>query len=150
MEPGEKIVHMEVTSKYNGFMIFAFENGKAAKVDMQGYATKTNRRKLTGAYNTKSPLCGIFHIDEDTDITLLSAGGRGLIINSSLIPAKAKRDTQGVQVYLSKRDKKLANAFIFREDTFENPGEYKSSRIPSSGQRLKDVDLGAEQTSFFD
>jgi hypothetical protein len=49
-----------------------------------------------------------------------------------------------------KRDKKLASAFIFREDTFENPGEYKSSRIPSSGQRLKDADLGAEQTSFFD
>ncbi len=150
MEPGEKIIHMEVTSKYNGYMIFAFENGKAAKVDMQGYATKTNRRKLTGAYNTKSPLCGIFHIDEDTDITLLSAGGRGLIINTSLIPAKAKRDTQGVQVYLSKRDKKLGSAFIFREDTFETPGEYKSGRIPSSGQRLKDADLGAEQTSFFD
>ncbi len=150
MEPGENIVHMVITSDYKGFMVFAFENGKMAKVDMQGYATKTNRRKLTGAYNIKSPLCGIFHLAEDSEISLLSRGGRGLIINSALIPLKAKRDTQGVQVYLSKRDKLVEKAFPFTENTFENPSDYKSGRIPSSGQRLKDVDSGNQQISFFD
>ena len=150
MEPGEKIVHMAVTSKYDGYMIFAFENGKVAKVEMGGYATKTNRRKLTGAYNTKSPLAGIFHIAEDGEIALMSKGGRALIVNTALIAAKAKRDTQGIQVYLSKRDKFIDKAVPAGKCSFENPAEYKSGRIPSSGQKLKDSDSGVEQVSFFD
>ena len=150
MEPGEKIVHMAVTSKYDGYMIFAFENGKVAKVEMGGYATKTNRRKLTGAYNTKSPLAGIFHIAEDGEIALMSKGGRALIVNTALIAAKAKRDTQGIQVYLSKRDKFIDKAVPAEKCSFENPAEYKSGRIPSSGQKLKDSDSGVEQVSFFD
>ena len=150
MEPGEKIIHMAVVSKYEGYMVFAFENGKVAKVDMSGYATKTNRRKLTGAFSTKSPCCGMFHTPADCDMTLFSRGGRALIINTDLVASKAKRDTHGVQVYLSKRDKLLEKAMPLSCCTLENESDYRSNRIPASGQRLKGSDSGIEQTSFFD
>ncbi len=150
MEPGEKIIHMVVTSKYDGYMIYAFENGKAAKVEMSGYATKTNRRKLTAAYSTKSPLVGIFHIPEDGDVVFMSKGGRALVCSSSLIAAKSKRDTQGVQVYLSKRDKELEKAAPIANFSFENIKDYTATRLPSSGQKLKGSDSGVEQISFFD
>ncbi len=150
MEPGEKILHMAVVSKYEGYMIFAFENGKVAKVDMAGYATKTNRRKLTAAFSVKSPICGMFYTPQDCDMVLLSRGGRALIINTSLIASKAKRDTHGIQIYLSKRDKLLEKAFPLEGHTFENESDYRSGRIPASGQRLKGGDSGVEQVSFFD
>lgn len=150
MEADEKIIYMAVVSKYEGYMVFAYENGKIAKVDMSGYATKTNRRKLTGAFSTKSPCCGMFYTPTDCEAIFLSKGGRALIINTELIAPKAKRDTQGVQVYLSKRDKFLEKAMPLEGLTFENAEDYRSSRIPSSGQKLKGSDSGIEQTSFFD
>ncbi len=150
MEAGEKIIHMAVVSKYDGYMVFAFENGKIAKVDMAGYATKTNRRKLTAAFSTKSPCCGMFHTPADCEMVMFSRGGRALIINTALVASKAKRDTHGVQVYLSKRDKFLEKAMPLEGCTLENESEYRSNRIPASGQRLKGSDSGTEQTSFFD
>ncbi|MBQ3053460.1 MAG: topoisomerase IV [Clostridia bacterium] len=150
METGEKIIHMAVVSKYEGYMIFVFENGKVAKVEMKGYATKTNRRKLTAAYSTKSPIAGIMYIPADCDIALMSKGKRALIINTELVASKAKRDTHGVQVYLSKRDKNLEKACLASECEFENTSEYVSNRIPSSGQKMRDTDSGIKQISFFD
>ncbi|MDP4118912.1 MAG: DNA gyrase subunit A [Bacillota bacterium] len=150
MEADERIIYMTTTSKYEGYMIFAFENGKVAKVEMSGYATKTNRRKLTSAYCIKSPLAGIFYIESDSDVTLISKGGRALICSTALIAAKAKRDTQGIQVYLSKRDGKLEKVFPAYLSGFENTHEYVSTRIPSSGQKMKDTDIGFKQISFFD
>ena len=149
-EPGEKIVYMTVASDYKGYMVFAFENGKIAKVELSGYATKTNRRKLTGGYSVKSSLAGMMRIPYDTDIALMSKGGRALIINTGLIAPKAKRDTQGVQVYLSKRDKFLEKMLPAEKCGLENAEVYVSRRIPASGQKLKDDDSALRQISFFD
>lgn len=129
MEEDEKIVYATTTADYSGMMIFAFENGKIAKVDMKGYETKTNRKKLTAAYHTKSPLAGIFYLAEDAMITMTSQGGRALTCSSELINLKSKRDTQGVQVYLSKRDKFLQNCCPAEQSQLEDPMAYRVTKF---------------------
>ena len=150
MEKDEKIIHMVATTDYKGYMLFAFENGKIAKVEMEGYATKTNRRKLIAAYSVKSPVRSILWIPEDTLISINSKGGRCLIINTALITPKSKRDTQGIQVYLSKRDKFLEKMELAENSGLEDFKPYSSNRIPASGMSLKDVDKPFVQVGLFD
>ncbi len=150
MEEDEKIVYATTTADYSGMMIFAFENGKIAKVDMKGYETKTNRKKLTAAYHTKSPLAGIFYLAEDGMITMTSQGGRALTCSSELINLKSKRDTQGVQVYLSKRDKFLQNCTPAEQSGLEDPMAYRVTKIPNAGQRLKGDDETVKQLNLFE
>lgn len=150
MEKDEKIIHMVSTTDYKGFMLFAFENGKIAKVEMEGYATKTNRRKLIAAYSVKSPVKSILWIPEDTLISINSKGGRCLIVNTALIAPKSKRDTQGVQVYLSKRDKFLEKMVLAENSGIEDFKPYSSNRIPASGMSLKDADKPFVQVGLFD
>lgn len=149
MESDEKIIYITATSSYGGYMLFAFENGKIAKVEMSGYETKTNRKKLTNAYYTKVPLADIMFIAEDTKITAESRGGRLLCIDTSLINSKSKRDTQGVQVYLSKRDKYLKRIMRAEDCGIEDLTPYASDRIPSSGRALKESDKPYEQQTLF-
>ncbi len=150
LEPEEKIVYAVTTADYSGMMVFAFENGKVAKVSMKGYETKTNRKKLTGAYYTKSPLAGIFFLAEDGMITMTSQGGRALTCSSKLISLKSKRDTQGVQVYLSKRDKFLQTCCRAEESKLEDPAAYQVTKIPNAGQRLKGEDEAVKQLNLFE
>ena len=149
MTEGEQVKFMAVTSDYSGFLLFAFENGKVAKVDMKSYETKTNRKKLTGAYYSKSPAVGMLHLLEDADFILESNGGRYLAVNSSNITLKSKRDTQGVQVYLSKRDKLVKKISPVSESGLDNIKPYYSSSIPSSGRMLKDDDKPFVQIGLF-
>ncbi len=150
MEKDEKIIHMVSTTDYKGFMLFAFENGKIAKVEMEGYATKTNRRKLIAAYSVKSPVRSILWIPEDTLICVSSKGGRCLVVNTALIAPKSKRDTQGIQVYLSKRDKFLESVTLAENSGLEDFKPYSSNRIPASGMSLKDADKPFVQVGLFD
>lgn len=150
MEEEEKIVYAVTTTDYSGMMLFAFENGKIAKVSMKGYETKTNRKKLTSAYSIKSPLAGIFFLAEDTMITMTSRGGRALTCSSELISLKAKRDTQGMQVYLSKRDKFLQTCYPAQQSQLEDPMVYRVTKIPNAGQRLKGNDETVKQLNLFD
>ena len=98
MDTGEVPVYMALFTKYEGYMLFIFENGKAAKVDMASYETKTRRKKLTGAFSTKSPLVYAAYLPQDTELLLRSSASRMLIFHTAMILSKAARDTQGVQV----------------------------------------------------
>ncbi len=145
MDPGEKIIFTVATSDFHGYMLFAFENGKIAKVEMKSFETKTNRKKLTNSYYMKVKLAQMMFIDEDKLIALNSKGGRCLIVNTSLITPKAKRDTQGVQVYLSKRDKILQSICAAEDMGFEDIKPYLSEKIPSSGRAVRDEDQPFQQ-----
>lgn len=150
LEENEKIIYAVTTTDYSGMMLFAFENGKIAKVSMKGYETKTNRKKLTAAYHTPTPLAGIFFIPEDTMITMTSKGGRAMTCSSELIGLKSKRDTQGVQVYLSKRDKILQDCCPVEQSKLADPMAYRVTKIPNAGQRLKGDDEAVKQLNLFD
>ncbi len=98
LEENEKIVYTVVTKDFEGLMLFTFENGKMAKVALKNYETKTNRKKLIGAYSAKSPIRDIKFLKEDTDIAVVTDNGRILCLNTELIPLKSTKSTQGVQV----------------------------------------------------
>ena len=145
MDEGEIPVYMAVTKEYNGYMLFAFENGKAAKIEMSAYMTKTRRKKLTGAYSDKSPLIAAIYLDEDQDMVFLSAG-RVIVAHSSLITVKTTRESQGLQVMQLKKNAKLEKMLPLKDGMFENPQKYRPKNIPSMGSFLKQEDLGEQMT----
>ncbi len=144
----ENAIYMVSTYDYSGFMIFFFENGKAAKVPLKSYETKTNRKKLINAYSEKSPLVKMLHINEDCDIVLTSTNGKILIINTGLISPKATKDTQGINVMTQKGKNTLHNVEIYKESMFEKPEHYKTANIPSVGKFKRKTDDEKEQLSL--
>ena len=132
MEDGEQAVYMAVTRKYDGFMVFGFENGKAAKVEMSAYATKTRRKKLMAAFSTKSPLVGMAYLEQDQDL-VFSSSGRVMVVNTQLLSVKSTRDTLGVQVMNLKKNAKLEHMELLTPERFENPQKYRPKSIPSMG-----------------
>lgn len=141
MESDEKILFMAVPGEsYGGEIIFAFENGKAAKVPMEAYKTKLNRKKMINAYSDKSKLIGAIHITADADIMLLRDDDKAMIINSSLIPLKATKNTQGVQVFTLKKNSSLKSIFLLAEAENFDIKAYRQTKIPSTGRFLKDED----------
>ncbi|WP_283609399.1 DNA gyrase/topoisomerase IV subunit A [Faecalispora anaeroviscerum] len=133
MDEGENAVYMVPTVEYQGYMLFLFENGKAAKVELSAYATKTNRRKLVGAYSDKSPLVAVMYLKEDRDILLTGTNGRLLLIHSGAIPDKTTRTTQGVFVMtFSAAKHHLQSAEPYEQDMLETPDRYRKN-IPSPG-----------------
>lgn len=132
MDEGESVLYMAVTKEYAGYMLFFFENGKAAKVDLSSYETKTNRRRLIGAYNDKSPVMAIFCIREDGDFLLTSSQGRLLLLHSGAIPNKATRGTQGVAVLTLKKGARLIKTEPYTEGMLKKPDRYRKN-IPATG-----------------
>ena len=144
---GESLVYMAVTNDYKGHMLFFFENGKVAKVDMAAYATKTNRKKLINAYSDKSPLAAAFLVTEETDFVIKSTSGRYLLFNSGAISSKTTKNTQGVAVMTLKKGHRIATVTPFAEGMFAKPQRYKTKTLPSAGALLSAEDTG-EQLSF--
>lgn len=141
LEADEKILYTVVTTDYSGMMLFTFENGKMAKVELNNYATKTNRKKLIGAYSDKSPVCDIRLIENDIDVVLLSDNNRVLCLNTEKIPLKATKSTQGVQALtLRKKGAKLVKLMSVEECNIENPHKYRTKNIPAAGGILKSED----------
>lgn len=141
LEEDEKILYTVVTVDYGGMMLFTFENGKIAKVELNNYATKTNRKKLVGAYSDKAPICDIRLINEDIDIVLMSDNNRILCLNTEKIPLKATKSTQGVQALtLRKKGAKLIKVLAVSECDIDNPEKYKTKNIPAAGSILKSED----------
>ncbi|MGN0150494.1 MAG: DNA gyrase subunit A [Clostridia bacterium] len=141
LEEDEKILYTVVTVDYGGMMLFTFENGKIAKVELNNYATKTNRKKLVGAYSDKAPICDIRLINEDIDIVLMSDNNRILCLNTDKIPLKATKSTQGVQALtLRKKGAKLIKVFAVSECDIDNPEKYRTKNIPAAGSVLKSED----------
>ena len=145
MDEGEVPVYMAVTKEYNGFMFFAFQNGKAAKIDMSAYMTKTRRKKLTGAYSDKSPLVSAVYLTDDRDMVFYSAG-RVMVVHSSLVTTKSTRDSQGLQVIQLKKNARLERAVPLEEGMFEDPQKYRPKNIPSMGSFVKQEDFGEQMT----
>ncbi len=142
MDAEEQPVFMLLPGDYTGSMVVVFENGKAARFELAGFATKTNRRRLTGAYSDRSPAKAFFHFSQDCDITLFATNGRALTINTSVIPAKSTRTTVGVQVMVLRGSHIITHACYAIELAFAQPKRYISHSIPSIGALLKDEDKG--------
>lgn len=141
LEEDEKILYIVVTTDYSGNMLFTFENGKMSKVALNNYETKTNRKKLIGAYGNKSPVCDIRLIDEDTDVVLMSDNNRILCLNTEKIPLKATKSTQGVQAMtLRKKGAKVVRVTSAEDSGIEDVERYRTKNIPAAGGGLKKED----------
>ncbi|MCI7639741.1 MAG: DNA topoisomerase (ATP-hydrolyzing) subunit A [Clostridiales bacterium] len=147
-EPGENLLSIQFCGDYRGFILFFFENGKAAKVPLSAYETKTNRKKLTGAYSDKSLLVTAMMLEEDAQIALYSSDGRAAIFSTAQLLPKTTRNTQGVAVMTLKKKAVLQNAVLLENSGIVNPGRYRTKTIPSAGALLKEEDSGDKQQSF--
>ena len=147
-EPGENMVDLVFCGDYKGFVLFFFENGKAAKVPLSAYETKTNRRKLTGAYSDKSPLVKVMALDADAQMVLYSSDGRAAIFSTAQLLPKTTRNTQGVAVLTLKRKAVLQKAVLLEESGIVNESRYRTKTIPSAGSLLKEEDAVEKQQTF--
>lgn len=148
MEESEEIAYIAVFSEYKGYMIFVFENGKIAKVDMSAYETKTNRKKLINAYSDKSVLAAALYLSEDTDIVICGSNERKLLLNTASILPKTTKSTQGVQAMtLKKKSDKVVSVHLYNEGEFEKPYRYRPKNLPAAGALPSASDIG-EQLTF--
>ena len=147
MDPGESAIYMAVTTDYKGYMLFFFENGKLAKVDLSAYETKTNRKKLIKAYCEKFPLAAIRQIAEDCELVVQSTAGRILLLNTGAVSPKTTKDTQGVAVMTLKKGHRLSSVRDYKEGEFVKPARYRTRSLPAAGALLSAEDAG-EQLSL--
>ena len=148
MDEGESVVYMVLPGDYSGHLLFFFENGKAARVEMKAYATVSNRRKLTGAYSDKSRLVAILPLTENRELALLSTEPRALIFHTSLLLPKATRSTQGVAVMTLKPKYQLQRVCTPEESGIVNLPRYRARSIPGTGALLRPEDRGEEQLTL--
>ena len=147
-EQGENMVALVFCGDYKGFVLFFFENGKAAKVPLSAYETKTNRRKLTGAYSDKSPLVKAMALDADEQMAVYSSDGRAAIFSTAQLNPKTTRNTQGVAVLTLKKKAVLKDAVLLVSSGITNESRYRTKTIPSAGSLLKEEDSAEKQQSF--
>ena len=148
MDENEVPVKMIVTKDYKGMLVFGFENGKIAKVPLEAYYTKTNRKKLLNAYSDKSPLTDVIFIEEDREVMLKSSGGRVLLVHTGAINLKTSKNTQGVAVMRMKKGQYLESLEIYPEDLFSKPSRYRTKTFPALGAFLTEEDSGNEQLTI--
>lgn len=147
MEEGELPVYMAVTSDYSGYMMFFFENGKAAKVSLDAYRTVTKRKKLIKAFSDKSPVAAVMQLVADEEIVVISSAGRHLLLNTAVILPKTTKDTIGVGVMTLKKGQRLMSARKYREGEFAKAYRYRAKNLPAAGALLSSEDE-AEQMTF--
>lgn len=147
MEDGELPLYMALTEDFKGHMVFFFENGKAAKIPMESYQTKQNRRKLLAAFSDKSPVVHMEYLPEEAELAVTTSAGRMLLVHSAQIPEKATRSTVGVAVVTLKKNVHIEA--VRRADTLElsDPHRYRVRSLPATGALIKADDI-AEQISF--
>ena len=148
MDPGETVVQVLLPGEYKGFVLFVFENGKAAKVPLSAYETKTNRRKLTGAYSDKSPVKSILGFQTDGQIALYTTDGRAAIVSTAQMLPKTTRNTQGVSVVSLKKKAQLLRAVTVEQSGIVNQSRYRSRTIPTAGAVVKEEDSPDKQLGF--
>ena len=146
MDAGENVVYAVLPgADYAGGLLFFFENGKAARVDLTAYKTTSNRRKLTGAYSDKSPLCCIRRIDEDCELAVYSTEPRCLIFHTALLSPKTTRTTQGVAVMHMKPKYHLDTVKLLEETSISNQSRYRVRAVPAAGALLRQEDSEEQQ-----
>ena len=147
MDEGEKVVYMALVDSYVGNMLFFFENGKVAKVEMNAYATKNNRKKLIAAYSDKAPLTCALYAPEECEFMMESSNGRVLLVNSALLSAKSTKNTQGVAVMTQKKGHRLMNVTVYTDGALNKPYRYRSKTLPAAGAIKQNEEFG-EQLSL--
>ena len=143
---GESTRYMAVLSEYTGYMLFFYENGKVAKVEMSAYATKANRRKLVGAYSDKSPLVAVYYVQQDAEFVLTSTSGRRLLVHTGAIAPKSTRSTIGVQVLTLKGKHTLQNVVPYVSGSLAKESRYRTKSLPAAGAMPQAEDFGEQLT----
>lgn len=146
MEPDENAVYMAVTTDYKGFMLFFFENGKLAKIDLSAYETKTNRKKLIKAYCEKFPVANMFCVTEDKEYVMKSTSGRILLLNTGAIAVKTTKDSMGVSVMTLKKGHRVSSVKEYTDGEFVKPARYRTRTLPAAGATLSADDVGEQLT----
>ena len=147
-DEGESVAAVCLPGDYSGSMLFLFANGKAARVELSAYQTKSNRRKLTGAYSDRSELRGIFLLQEDVQLVLYSTEGRALILQTAQLAPKTTRTTLGVAVLTLRRKAELARACPLAESGIVNESRYRTRTLPAAGALLREEDAAEKQLSL--
>ena len=145
MDSGENVVFAVLPADYSGSLIFFFENGKAARVEMKAYQTTSNRRKLTGAYSDKSPLAAIMRVDAEEELVVYSTEPRAVIFNTALLAPKATRAAQGVGVMTLKPKWHLESVKRLDETPIQNKSRYRVRSLPAAGALLRQEDSEEQQ-----
>ena len=150
MDEGENIITMIDPGDYKAHLLFFFENGKAARVELSAYETKTNRKKLVNAYSDKSPLCSVIKLTGETDLCCFSSDDRALVFNSSLLQPKTSRSAQGVAVMSLKARRTLDRAKLLEETQIKNVPRYRVRSLPAAGALLRPEDREEQQMSLIE
>ena len=148
MEDGENVIYLALAGDYSGFMLFFFENGKAAKVPLTAYATTSNRRRLTGAYSDKAPLTAVLAMKEDEELALYTNEPRCLLMHTASLSPKTTRATQGVAVMTIKPKYHLERVVPVAETGITNPARYRTRTIPAAGALVKPEDSDEKQITL--
>lgn len=146
MDEEERAVYMAVTHNYEGYMLFFFENGKVAKVDMASYQTVTKRKKLVAAYSDKSPLVAAYYIAEDAEFLLTSTQNRMLLLHTGAITSKPTKSVQGVAVMKLKKSAKVFSVKLYAADSLANEHRYRTKTLPAAGMLPRAEDMGEQLT----
>ena len=148
MDAGENVLQVIFPGDGKGFVLFFFENGKVAKVPLSAYETKTNRKKLTGAFSDKSPVVKILSLGADAQIAMYSSDGRAMIFSTADLLPKTTRNTIGVAVMSLKKKAVLQNALPLEQRGIENQARYRMKTIPAAGALLREEDSREKQATF--
>lgn len=147
MEDGEVPIFMLLPGDYSGNLVYVFETGKIAKIELSAYETKSNRKKLTGAYFSKSPLVAVFHTTPDAELALYTQS-RILIVNTAQLQSKTTRSAQGVAVMTLKKNQQVTRACLLSESSIENVARYRTRTLPAAGALIKEEDAPDKQMSL--
>jgi DNA gyrase subunit A len=147
-ESDEKLLHVIFPGDYKGHILFFFENGKAAKVPLSAYETKTNRKKLTGAFSDKSPLVAAMAMDVDDQVAVYTTDDRCMIFSTAQLLPKTTRNTQGVSILSLKKKATVKDAQLFTGSGIVNASRYRTRTLPGAGAVLKSEDAPEKQIQF--
>ena len=150
MEAEERAVWACIPGDYTGQLLFFFDNGKAARVELSAYRTQTRRKKLTGAYSDKAPLVSAFLVREDFEAAVISTEGRCLIFHTAALNPKTTRTTQGVNVMTLKPKYRVERVLPLAETSIINAARYRGRSLPAVGALLKEEDRGEKQMTLLD
>ena len=148
MDADEHVLCMVDPGDYRGELLLVFENGKAARIPVSAYETKTNRRRLTGAYSDKSPLVAVLPLYEGSEVVLFASDGRALLFPPEAVSLKASRTTQGVAVMALKKKAVVTQAQFAPDTLIRNHARYRARSLPAAGALLREDDRGEEQMSL--
>lgn len=145
-DEGENAIYMVDVAEYKGYMLFVFENGRVAKVPLEAYKTKTNRKKLINAYSDKFPLSAILYLPEDADILLTSTNGRMLLLGTGVLQPKVTKDNNGVAVMTQKKGQRIFSVQAYSEGMLSDPHRYRTRSLPAAGSIKRDGISGEQMT----